>query len=83
MIELPAGRYLSCAFGVSADAMGQTRALLMRNRFLASEAGVGPTVLAFSPAPDYDERREVLLERGLMSEHESLLNIYDHYREHG
>ena len=83
MIELPQGRYLSCAFGVSADAMGQTRALLMRNRFLASEAGVRPTVLAFSPAPDYDERYGVLLERGLMSEHESLLNIYDHYREHG
>jgi poly(glycerol-phosphate) alpha-glucosyltransferase len=83
VIELPAGRYLSCAFGVSADAMGQTRALLMRNRFLASEAGVRPTVLAFSPAPDYEQRSRVLLERGLLSEHVSLLNIYDHYREHG
>jgi poly(glycerol-phosphate) alpha-glucosyltransferase len=83
VIELPAGRYLSCAFGVSPDAMGQTRALLMRNRFLAAEAGVRPTVLAFNAAPDYDERRRVLLERGLLSEHVSLLNIYDHYREHG
>lgn len=83
MIELPEGRYLSCAFGVDADSMGQTRALLMRNRFLASEAGVRPTVLAFGAAPDYDERRRVLLERGLLSEHVSLLNIYDHYREHG
>jgi poly(glycerol-phosphate) alpha-glucosyltransferase len=83
VIELPQGRYLSCAFGVSPDAMGQTRALLMRNRFLASEGGVRPTVLAFNDAPDYDERRQVLLERGLLSEHVSLVNIYDHYREHG
>ena len=83
MIELPEGRYLSCAFAVSADAMGQTRALLMRNRFLAREAGVRPTVLAFGASPDYDERRRVLLERGLLSEHVSLLCIYDHYREHG
>ncbi len=83
MIELPQGRYLSCAFAVDADAMGQTRALLMRNRFLAREAGVRPTVLAFGAAPDYEERRRVLLERGLLSEHVSLLCIYDHYREHG
>jgi poly(glycerol-phosphate) alpha-glucosyltransferase len=83
VIELPQGRYLSCAFGVSPDAMGQTRALLMRNRFLASEGGVRPTVLAFNDAPDYPERGRVLLERGLLSEHVSLLNIYDHYRERG
>ena len=82
-VELPSGRYLSCAFGVSPDAAGQTRALLMRNRFLASEGGVRPSVLAFGGAPDYDERRRVLLERGLLSEHVELLNIYDHYREHG
>jgi poly(glycerol-phosphate) alpha-glucosyltransferase len=83
VIELPQGRYLSCAFAVNADAMGQTRALLMRNRFLAREGGVRPTVLAFGAAPDYEERRRVLLERGLLSEHVSLLSIYDHYREHG
>jgi poly(glycerol-phosphate) alpha-glucosyltransferase len=83
VIELPQGRYLSCAFGVSPDAMGQTRALLTRNRFLASEGGVRPTVLAFNDAPDYPERGRVLLERGLLSEHVSLLSIYDHYRERG
>lgn len=83
MIELPQGRYLSCTFGVSPDAAGQTRALLMRNRFLASEGDVRPTVLALGGAPDYDERRRVLLERGLLSEHVGLLNLYDHYREHG
>jgi poly(glycerol-phosphate) alpha-glucosyltransferase len=80
---LPQGRYLSCTFGVSPDASGQTRALLMRNRFLASEGGVRPTVLALGGAPDYDERRRVLLERGLLSHHVGLLNLYDHYREHG
>ena len=83
MIELPEGRYLSCAFAVDPDAMGQTRALLMRNRFLAREGGVRPTMLAFGAFPDYEERRRVLLERGLLSEHVSLLCIYDHYREHG
>jgi poly(glycerol-phosphate) alpha-glucosyltransferase len=83
VVELPQGRYLSCAFAVNADAMGQTRALLMRNRFLAREAGVRPTVLAFGAAPDYEERRRVLLERGLLSDDVSLLSIYDHYREHG
>jgi len=82
-VELPPGRYLSCAFGVSPDAAGQTRALLMRNRFLASEGAVRPSVLALGGAPDYDERRRVLLERGLLSEHVDLLNIYDYYREHG
>ena len=62
---------------------GQTRALLMRNRFLAGVGGVRPTVLALGGAPDYEERRQVLLERGLLSEDVGLLNIYDHYREHG
>ena len=83
MIELPQGRYLSCAFGISPDAAGQTRALLMRNRFLAAEGGVRPSVLAFGGAPDYDERRRVLLERGLLNDQVELLNLYDHYREHG
>ena len=82
-VELPQGRYLSCAFGVSPDAAGQTRALLMRNRFLASEGGVRPSVLALGGAPDYEERRRILLERGLLSEQVDLLNLYDHYREHG
>lgn len=80
---LPQGRYLSCTFSVSPDMAGQTRALLMRNRFLAGEGGVRPTVLALGGAPDYEERRRVLLERGLLSEHVGLLNLYDHYREHG
>ena len=82
-IELPAGRYLSCAFGVSPDAAGQTRALLMRNRFLAAEGGVRPDILALGPTPDHEQRREILLERGLLTEQLGYRNIYEHYREHG
>jgi poly(glycerol-phosphate) alpha-glucosyltransferase len=78
---LPEGRYLSCAFAVSPDAGGQTRALLLRNRILAARGGVRPTLLTFNAAPDYPRRREVLLERGLLTEAIELVNIYDHYRE--
>jgi poly(glycerol-phosphate) alpha-glucosyltransferase len=82
-VELPPGRYLSCAFGVAPDMGGQTRALLMRNRFLAREGGVRPDVLTLGPGADYQQRREILLERGLLDERLGLLNIFDHYREHG
>jgi len=81
--ELPPGRYLSCAFRVSPDAGGQTRALLMRNRTLATLGGVRPDVLTFGAATDHDERRATLLERGLLIEPVGLLNIYEHFRERG
>ena len=79
---LPQGRYLSCAFRISLDAGGQTRALLMRNRILA-RAGVRPDVLVLGAAPDYEERREVLVERGLLPDGVGLINIYEHVRDHG
>jgi poly(glycerol-phosphate) alpha-glucosyltransferase len=78
---MPQGRYLSCVVDVSPDAGGQTRAMLMRNRIFARAAGVRPTVLTFGPATDYAERREALLERGLLIPEISLLNIYEHYRD--
>ena len=81
--ELPQGRYLSCAFAVPAHAGGQTRALLMRNRILAREGGVRPEVLTLGAVPDNSRRRESLLEQGLLLEEIPLLNIYEHYREHG
>jgi poly(glycerol-phosphate) alpha-glucosyltransferase len=80
---MPDGRYLSCALAVTTDSGGQTRALLMRNRIFALEGGVRPDVLTFGAAPDYDERRETLLERGLLVEPIRLLNIYEHYRDRG
>jgi poly(glycerol-phosphate) alpha-glucosyltransferase len=80
---LPEGRYLSCAWRVTTDAGGQTRALLMRNRFLALHGGVRPDVLTLGAAPDYPERRELLREQGLLIDELRLLNIYEHYRAHG
>jgi len=79
---LPEGRYLSCAFRVSLDAGGQTRALLMRNRILA-RAGVRPDIVVLGAAPDHAARRDELLERGLLVDGVGLLNIYDHFRAHG
>src|ERR671910_451048 len=51
-VELPPGRYLTCAYQVHPEAGGQTRAMLMRNRILALEGGVRPEVLTLVPAPD-------------------------------
>lgn len=79
---LPSGRYLSAAIDVSHEYGGQTRALLMRNRILAREAGVAPTLLTFGQAPDYPARNQALLEHRLTLPGIGLLNIYDHYREH-
>src|SRR5918995_1334011 len=81
--ELPQGRYLSCAFGIPPDAGGQTRALLLRNRILAREGGVRPELLTLGPAHDHRERCERLRERGLLPGDMPLLNIYEHYRDHG
>lgn len=80
---LPEGRYLSLAFRVTADSGGQTRALLMRNRILASEGGVRPDVLTLGPAPDYERRRGILREQGQLAGGVGLLNIYEHFRDHG
>jgi poly(glycerol-phosphate) alpha-glucosyltransferase len=81
--ELPEGRYLSLAFRVTTDSGGQTRALLMRNRILATECGVRPDVLTLGPAADYPQRREELREQGQLIDGMRLLNIYEHFREHG
>jgi threonine dehydratase len=53
--ELPQGRYLSCAFRVAPDAGGQTRALLLRNRFFA-EAGAQPELITLGAAVDLAAR---------------------------
>lgn len=80
-IELPEGRYLTCPVDVAVDTGGQTRALLMRNRIFAQEAGIRPSVLTFGAATDLDERREKLLERGLLRPDVDLLNVYEHFRD--
>ena len=80
--ELPAGRYLNCPIDLSPDAGGQTRAMLMRNRIFVTEGGVAPVVATFNARTDLAERREVLLERGMLLPEISTPNIYDHYRHH-
>lgn len=80
-LELPDGRYLTCPVDVGVDTGGQTRALLMRNRIFAKEAGIRPSVLSFGAATDLVERRETLLERGLLSEGVDLRNIYEDFRD--
>src|SRR5918994_5133314 len=82
-VELPPGRYLTCAYQVHPEAGGQTRAMLMRNRILALEGGVRPEVLTLGPAPDAGARRAALLEQGALIEQIAPRNLYDHYREHG
>jgi poly(glycerol-phosphate) alpha-glucosyltransferase len=82
-IELPQGRYLSCAFGVTADAGGQTRAMLMRSRIFGLEGGARPEVLTLGASPDIAERRARLREHGLLLTDMPYRNIYEHYREHG
>jgi poly(glycerol-phosphate) alpha-glucosyltransferase len=79
---LPQGRYLSCAFRVAPDAGGQTRALLLRNRFFA-EAGARPELVTFGAAVDLAEREAELRERGLLAGGVRTRNIYEHFREHG
>jgi poly(glycerol-phosphate) alpha-glucosyltransferase len=81
--ELPQGRYLSLAFRVSAEAGGQTKALLLRNRIFATEGGVRPDVLTFGPATDYPRQREKLRDQGQLVEGMRLLNVYEHFRENG
>jgi poly(glycerol-phosphate) alpha-glucosyltransferase len=79
---LPQGRYLSCALRVAADAGGQTRALLLRNRFFA-EAGARPELITLGAAVDLAEREAELRERGLLHEGVRTLNIYEWFRERG
>jgi poly(glycerol-phosphate) alpha-glucosyltransferase len=81
--ELPEGRYLTCNVRVDPNAGGETRAALMRNRIFARAGGIHPTMLTFAAANNYPDRRDLLLERGLLLPEISLLNIYDHYRLHG
>ena len=80
---MPQGRYLSTAIGVSPQAGGQTRAMLMRNRMLVREAGLRPTILMFGANHDLDEQREILLDRGMLIDDLPMVNIYEHYRDNG
>ena len=79
----PPGLYLTCQPKVGLDAGGQTGAMLMRNRILSTVPGVIAKVLTVDAQTDYPERRDRLVERGLLVPAVELTNIYDHYRAHG
>lgn len=81
--ELPEGRYLTCTVRLDPNAGGETRAALMRNRIFAQDGRIHPTMLTFAAAHDFSDRRDVLIERGLLLPEISLLNVYDHYRLNG
>ena len=55
----------------------------MRNRIFVTECGLSPTILTFNPVTDLEQRRALLLERGLLLDDIATNNIYAHYREHG
>ena len=55
----------------------------MRKRILARARRPAAEVLTLGPAPDSERRRAALLEQGALVEGIVMLNIYEHYREHG
>ena len=79
--SLPEGVYLTISQSVRARFGGQTRALLMRNRFFTQYAGVDTTILTFDIPPVYPVERQRLTERGELIPGMRLLNIYEYYRE--
>ena len=83
-VVLPPGRYLSCAFRVS-----HRRRAARRARCCCATASSRARA---APAGGADARRRarlrrsgatMLRERGLLTDGVGLLNIYEHYREHG
>lgn len=78
--SLPGGRYLSMTIDVHPSYGGQTRAMLMRNRILATE-GAQCDVLTVAGHHDMDWRRDTLREQGLLTPEIGLLNIFEHYRD--
>ena len=80
-LSLPEGAYFSVANSVRSQSGGQTRAILMRNRFFTLYGGVATTLLTFDDAPVYPTERERLAERGELVHGMELLNIFEHDRE--
>jgi poly(glycerol-phosphate) alpha-glucosyltransferase len=79
---MPEGAYFSASGTIRANAGGQTRALLMRNRLLAQRAGIEPTIVTFDAVSSYAETRASLRADGLLVDPMRLLNIFEWYRDH-
>lgn len=82
-MTFPEGRYFSTPIDIGVEYGGQTRALLMRNRLFVTEIGLRPTVLTFTPRSDWRERRQALLDCGMLLPEIATLNLYEHYRDQG
>ena len=77
---LPAGFYISISGAVRARFGGQTRAVLLRNRYFTQFAGVETTLITLDQQPVYPLERERLTERGELVPGMRLLNIFESYR---
>ncbi len=76
---VPEGTYVSFASALRLDKGGRTAVMLMRARMLAEHDGVRSVIATVGDLPDLDRTREVLLERGTLTEHVEVANIYDDY----
>ena len=83
MNDFPDGRYFSVSGMVRAGKGGQTGALLMRSRILSAARAEPVDVLTFDSNRRYDATRAALTQAGQLTGGMRLLNLYEHYREHG
>lgn len=77
---MPSGVYLSVSGLVRERFGGQTRALLLRNRYFCQHAGIDTTIVTFDSQPVYPLERERLIERGELVPGMRLLNLFESYR---
>jgi poly(glycerol-phosphate) alpha-glucosyltransferase len=78
---MPEGQYFSLSDVIQPGTGGQTRALLMRNRLFAQQAGIEPTLLTFDNRTSYPNTRAVLREQGQLVDPMRLLNMFEWHRE--
>ena len=83
MNSFPEGRYVSAVGVLQSGKGGQTGAMLMRSRILSAVRGDPVDVLTFDPSRSYDVTRAELIRAGELSDGMRVLNLYEHYREHG
>lgn len=83
MNDFPDGRYCSAIGMLQPGKGGQTGAMLMRSRILSAARDEPVDVLTFDPSRHYDGTRAELSRTGELSAGMRVLNLYEHYREHG
>ena len=83
MNDFPDGRYCSAIGVLQPGRGGQTGAMLMRSRILSAARDEPVDVLTFDPSNHYDTIRAELTRAGELIDGMRVLNLYEHYREHG